>query len=131
MTQYEQKKGVESDILEESVPPKEASTATASGKSKATTAQGGFTAVEASPLTVNPDRSRSEDDSDDEAAVAADLGGSQPPPSVSPAKRQRKDPIVQVEGKKEKKERAKDKSKDKDKSKEKEKKRRRKSDKGE
>lgn len=85
-------------------------------KAKSSPAKRGFTAVKAAPLVVNPDNnSDSEDDSQDEAAVAADLGGSQPASSVSPSKRQKKD-TTKGDGdslRKGKKEKAKDKDKDK------------------
>ena len=85
-------------------------------KAKSSPAKGGFTAVKAAPLVVNPgDNSDSEDDSQDEAAVAADLGGSQPASSVSPAKRHKRD-TTKRDGnspKKDKKEKVKDKDKDK------------------
>jgi hypothetical protein len=92
-------------------------------KPKSAPAKGGFTAVKSAPLTVNPESdSDTDDDSRDEAAVAANLGGSQPPSSASPSKRQRKDHVSTKKDKKEK-------GKDKDKEKEKDKKKRRKSNK--
>lgn len=102
-----------------------------STKTKSTQAKGGFTAVKATPLVVNPEQPASEDDSEDEAAVAADLGGNQPSALAPPSKRQRKEVPQQTEGKKERKEKSKDKDKAKEKDKDKERKRRRKSNKGE
>jgi hypothetical protein len=95
-------------------------------KSKVTPAKGGFTAVKSSPLTMRPEKgSDSDSESQDEAAVAADLGGSQRP-SVSPAKRQRTASAKKADSSsaKETKEKSKEKAKEKEKEKDKKKRRR-------
>jgi len=90
---------------------------------KTTSAKGGFTAVNAAPLSLNPEvQSELDHDSDDAAAVAADLGGSQPTLSVSEFTRQKKDSAHKRKGSKEK-------SREKETKENKDKKRRRKSDK--
>ena len=112
----------EAQVSHASTKPKESVPA---GKPKTTPAKGGFTAVKASPLTVHPENaSDSESESQDEAAVAADLGGSQLP-SVSPAKRQRTSAKkADVSSAKETREKLKDKAKEKEKEKDKKKRRR-------
>jgi hypothetical protein len=126
---YEQKRAAEPGDNLSNDSPKESSNA----KSAPSKARAGFTAIKASPLVMNADDAEeSDDESQDEAAVAADLGGSYPPSSVSPAKKQKKDTTKQGDGgsaKTEKKEKAKEKSKDK--GKDKDKRKRRKSDKAE
>jgi len=65
-------------------------------------AKGGFTAVNAAPLSLNPGvESELDHDSDDEAAVAADLGGSQAHPSVPEFKRHKKESGSKRKGSKE------------------------------
>lgn len=94
-------------------------------KSKPASAKGGFTAVKSAPLVVNPvNEVDSDEEAEDEAAVAANLGGAQPSTVPATIKRQKKGVAKQTEtdgGKKDKKDKSKDKSKDKDKPKEKEK----------
>jgi hypothetical protein len=127
LAEYEKRKGVP---LEEKVSSetdhKPSGESAPQAKPKGTPAKGGFTAVKASPLIVTPEAdSDEEDDSQDEAAVAADLGGSQPS-SVSPAKRQRGESGKHTDAdrsKKEKKEKAKEKPKEKEKDKDKRKRR--------
>jgi hypothetical protein len=135
MVEYEKlKNGLTNDKPNAEPVQKPADTAApVPAKSKSTPRKGGgFTAVQASPLALNPEGDAdSDDDSQDEAAVAAELGGAQPSASASPAKRQRKEsskPAAADNVKKDKKEKAKEKDKDKDKDKEKRK--RRKSGKG-
>jgi len=90
---------------------------------KPTPAKGGFTAVNAAPLSLNPElESELDHDSDDAAAVAADLGGSQPPLSVPEFTRHKKQSSSTRKGSKEK-------SREKETQESKDKKRRRKSDK--
>lgn len=125
MAEYEQRRKVSSDDKpdSESEPIQDIAQPPPTIKVKLAPTKGGFTAVKSAPLTVNPGSdSDTEDDSRDEAAVAADLGGSQPPSSIPPSKRQRKDHLNTKKDKKEK-------GKDKDKEKEKDKKKRRKSNK--
>jgi hypothetical protein len=126
LSEYEQKKeGTESREGAQPSRKKDSNAPVAEpGRSKPSPAKGGFTAVQAPPLDVNPEQGASEDDSEDEAAVAADLGGTHPPASVSPSKRKRKETTHTNEGKKEKKDKSKEKEKDK------ERKKRRKSNKG-
>ena len=127
MAEYEQRRKVSTDDKpdSESEPIQNIAEPPPTTKPKSAPTKGGFTAVKSAPLTVNPESdSDTEDDSRDEAVVAADLGGSQPPSSVSPSKRQRRD---HINTKKDKKEKGKD--KDKEKEKEKDKKKRRKSNK--
>jgi hypothetical protein len=127
---YEQKRAAEPSDNPSNDSPKGVAESSRA-KSAPFKAGAGFTAVKASPLVINADdASESDDDSQGEAAVAAGLGGSHPPSSVSPAKKQKKDTPKQRDSgsaKREKKEKAKEKSKDKDK----EKRKRRKSDKAE
>lgn len=131
MENYEGTKGGNS---EETRAPKTSSKSTDTSpiiKTKTTPAKGGFTAVKASPLAVQPgNESESESESQDEAAVATDLGGSHRP-SVSPAKRQRKESAKKIDSASAKEPKDKPKEKPKEKEKEKEKKKRRKSGKSE
>ena len=116
MAEYERRTKGPSDDKHDSEHVENSVETPPTAKVKSSPAKRGFTAVKAAPLVVNPDdHSDSEDDSQDEAAVAADLGGSQPASSVSPAKRQKKD-TTKGDGdspKKDKKEKARDKDKDK------------------
>ena len=116
MAEYERRTKASSDDKHDSEHVENSPEPPPTAKAKSSPVKGGFTAVKAAPLLVNPhDNSDSDDDSQDEAAVAADLGGSQPASSVSPSKRQKKD-ATKGDGdgaKKDKKERAKDKDKDK------------------
>lgn len=124
LAEYERKKKGQPDEQTTSEAPKKPAEPAPSTKTKSAPTKGGFTAVKASPLVVNPDdEPESEDDSGDEAAVAADLGGSQPPVSASPSKRQRKDTTKQSNGDSGKKEKEKAKGKEKDKEKDKRKRR--------
>ena len=120
LAEYERRKGSHSGEKPDAEAPRPKSTPTK---------KGGFTAVNASPLVVNPENeSEPENEAQDEAAVAADLGGSQPSTSTSPSKRQRKDVSKHADGdsgKKDKKEKPKEKAKEKEK--DKDKRRRRKS----
>ena len=116
MAEYERRTKAPSDDRHNSEHVENSPEPPPTSKAKSTPVKGGFTAVKAAPLVVNPDNySDSEDDSQDDAAVAADLGGSQPTSSVSPSKRQKKD-TTKGDGngaKKDKKEKVKDKDKDK------------------
>jgi hypothetical protein len=116
LAEYERKKTGQSDDKTTSEAPKKPTEPAPPTKNKSTPAKGGFTAVRAPPLVVGPDNELgSGDDSEDEAAVAADLGGSQPPVSTSPSKRQRKDTTKHSDGDSGKKEKEKTKEKEKDK----------------
>lgn len=124
MADYE---GTKVGASEETEAPKTSSKPTESSlitKTKTTPAKGGFTTVKASPLVVQP-TNESESESE-EAVVTAVLGGSHPP-SVSPAKRQRKESAKKVDSASAKEIKDKPKEKSKEKEKEKEKKKRRKS----
>jgi hypothetical protein len=91
LAEYEQRKKGQSGDKADSESAEESAEPTPPAKTKSTPAKGGFTAIKAAPLAANPGSdSVSEDDTQDEAAVAADLGGSQPS-SVSPARRQKRD----------------------------------------
>lgn len=115
MAEYERKTKGPSDDKNDSGHIENSIELPPTAKAKPSPAKGGFTAVKAAPLVVNPDdNSDSEDNSQDEAAIAADLGGSQPTSSVSPVKRQKKDARRgDADSPKSKKEKAKDKDKDK------------------
>jgi hypothetical protein len=88
MTVYEQsKKGHESDDIPAAAAfPQHPSPITGTILTNLT--KSGFTAVNAAPLSLNPQlESESDRDSEDDAVVAADLGGSQPLPSAPEPKR--------------------------------------------
>jgi len=130
LADYEQtKRGMEvsQEVTETALPSVESAPPP---RSKSAPSKGGFTAVKASPLLVNPDvEAESGDGSEDEAAVAAELGGSLTASSIFPAKKQRREAPKHTDGETAKNEKR-EKAKDKEKEKEKDKRKRRKSGKG-
>jgi len=116
LAEYEQRKQEAGDEKAPEPAPPLVDSTPATKPAKPTPAKGGFTAVQSSPLALNPDAENgSDDEAEDEATVAADLGGSQPAPTP---KRQRRESAKSAETpKKEKKEKAKEKEKEKDKDK--------------